>query len=154
MDPDEKFMTRALELAKLAETLGEVPVGALVVIDEEIVGEGYNQRELMRSCLAHAETMALAQACEKLGRWRLSDATVYSTLEPCIMCTGALLHARIKRLVFGAFDPKFGAIASLYALGSDSRLNHSFVSTGGVFAIESAQMLKLFFKTRRMQKNN
>lgn len=152
MKADEIFMARALELARLSETLGEVPVGAVVVVADRVVGEGFNRRELYRSCLAHAEMMAIAQASENLGRWRLSDATVYSTLEPCIMCTGALLHARIKRLVFGAFDPKFGAVVSLYNLGSDPRLNHRFIHESGLLAEKSAEMLRLFFRNRRKKK--
>lgn len=145
-------MARALELARHSQSLGEVPVGAVVVVADRVVGEGFNHRELNRSCLAHAEIMALAEACENLGRWRLNDARVYSTLEPCIMCTGALLHARIKHLVFGALDPKFGAIVSLYALASDPRLNHRFTIHQGLEAEQSALLLKNFFKTRRKKK--
>src|SRR5262245_56510529 len=130
----EAFMTKALSLAKLAADLGEVPVGALVVINGEIVGQGYNRREMDNSVLAHAELMALKEASSKLGSWRLAKATVYSTLEPCIMCAGALVHARIEHLVYGAKDPKFGAIESLYQISQDKRLNHRFETTSGVLA--------------------
>jgi tRNA(adenine34) deaminase len=151
MTTDNFFMSRALELAQLAQSLGEVPVGAVVVINNIIVGEGYNRRELRRSCIEHAEIMALNYACEKKGRWRLSDATLYSTLEPCIMCAGALLLARIKHVVFGAHDPKFGALESLFSLSNDKRLNHRFSYKAGVESEKSAQMLREFFIKRRQK---
>ena len=147
-------MSRALELARLAASLGEVPVGTVIIIGDKIIAEAYNKKELMNSCLAHAEIIALGQACEYLGRWRLSDATVYSSLEPCLMCAGALLHARINQLVFGAHDLKFGAIESLYNLSNDTRLNHRFSYISGVLAEESARLLKSFFKEQRHSKNN
>lgn len=143
------FMERALELAIQAGSLGEVPVGAVVVMDGVIVAEGYNRRELDASCLAHAELLALNHACQKLGRWRLSGATVYSTLEPCIMCAGALLHARVDQLVYGAKDAKFGGIESLYTLASDVRLNHRIKVVGNVLADESIALLKDFFVALR-----
>jgi len=146
-------MSRALELARLAGSLGEVPVGAVIVVAGEIIAEGYNCRELRHSCIAHAEIMALSNACERLGRWRLSDARVYSTLEPCFMCAGALVQARIGHLVFAAHDPKFGAIESLYNLGNDKRLNHRFSYSSGMRAQESVALLKLFFVKRRKNKN-
>lgn len=139
------FMERALELAALAGSLGEVPVGAVVVMDGVIVAEGYNRRELDASCLAHAELLALRDACQKLGRWRLNGAVVYSTLEPCIMCAGALLHARVEQVVYGAKDAKFGGIESLYTLASDPRLNHRIKVLGNVLADESITLLKEFF---------
>lgn len=153
MNTHEKYMSRALELARLAGSLGEVPVGTVIVIAGNIISEGYNRKELVHSCLAHAEIIALRNACEQMGRWRLSDAMVYSTLEPCIMCTGALLHARIGQLVFGAHDLKFGAIESLFNLSNDTRLNHRFSYISGVLAQESASLLKLFFATQRKNKN-
>jgi tRNA(adenine34) deaminase len=146
---DLVFMQRALDLAAFSQKLGEVPVGCIVVRDNKIIGEGYNRREMMRSCVEHAELMALAAACAHIGNWRLLNAVVYTTLEPCIMCTGALLHARISRLVFGAHDLKFGAIESLYKLSDDPRLNHRFAHSAGVLAQQSAAMLKNFFKQRR-----
>lgn len=146
-------MERALELAKLSASIGEVPVGAVVVMEGAIVGLGLNRRELMNSCLAHAEVSAIADASINLGKWRLTGATVYSTLEPCIMCAGAMLHARIDCLVYGALDPKFGAIESLYSLASDQRLNHRFHCVGGIMAVESAQLLKEFFLGLRGKNN-
>jgi tRNA(adenine34) deaminase len=146
---DEEFMTKALDLAKIAFDLGEVPVGALVVVNNQVVGMGFNQRELKNSCLEHAEIIALREASSNLGRWRLSDATVYTTLEPCFMCAGALVHARINRLVFGIEDPKFGAIMSLFCLADDKRLNHRFAYTHGILAKECQELLKLFFKNLR-----
>lgn len=146
----EIFMGRALELAQIAFNLGEVPVGAVVVVDGQIVGEGYNLRELKNSCLEHAEIIALKQASANLGRWRLTDAMVYTTLEPCLMCAGALLHARIKGLFYGVADPKFGAIESLFSLASDPRLNHRFLWTKGIKSVECGELLKLFFKNLRV----
>lgn len=154
MSDDEGFMKKALELAEFSSRLGEVPVGALVVIDGRIVAQGFNRRELLHSPLEHAELMAINEASRSLGRWRLSDATMYCTLEPCVMCAGAMLHARIKTLVFGAHDPKFGAIESLYALAADARLNHRFNSKGGILGQESAQLLRQFFHKRRQAQKN
>lgn len=145
-------MGKALRLAQIAFALGEVPVGAVIVVDGQIVGEGLNLRELKNSSLEHAELNALKQASSNLGRWRLTDATVYSTLEPCLMCAGALLHARVKSLVFGVADPKFGAIESLFSVAEDPRLNHRFLSVSGVRAQECAELLKLFFKNLRISR--
>lgn len=146
MDVHHQFMAKALELAQTAGALGEVPVGSIVVMNGTIVGQGFNRRELDACCLSHAELLALKNASQTLGRWRLTDAVVYSTLEPCIMCAGALVHARVTHLVYGAADPKFGAIQSLYTMASDVRLNHRFTFTAGVMAAESVQLLKDFFK--------
>jgi tRNA(adenine34) deaminase len=140
-----KFMKEALRLAKISASLGEVPVGAVVVFEGEIVGLGLNRRELTGSCVEHAEMNAVKDASVNLGRWRLIDTTVYSTLEPCIMCTGALCHARISCLVYGVLDPKFGAIESLYSIACDTRLNHQFVTISGVMAEECSKLLKDFF---------
>lgn len=148
-----KFMSRALELARIAGGLGEVPIGTVIVINNNIIAEGYNRKELLHSCIEHAEIMALTKACERMGRWRLSDALVYTTLEPCIMCTGALLHARIGQLIFGAHDIKFGAIESLFNLSNDMRLNHRFSYVSGVLAQESAMLLKDFFAKQRKNKS-
>ena len=145
----QKFMSLALDLAKISFGLGEVPVGSVIVIEGEVVAFGFNRRELFTSCLEHAELHALGEASFKLGRWRLTDATVYSTLEPCIMCAGALLHARIKRLVYGAKDPKFGAIDSLYQLANDPRLNHQIDVISGILAEPSSHLLTEFFRTLR-----
>ncbi len=145
----EDFMNEALRLAEISAGLGEVPVGAVIVFDGRIVGRGYNRRELSLSVLEHAELNALRDASNYLGRWRLVDATVYSTLEPCIMCAGALVHARITALYYGAADPKFGGIESLYHMAGDARLNHQFEAHGGLKTAESAQMLKEFFQNLR-----
>ncbi len=149
---DVDFMNEALKLAEISARLGEVPVGAVVVSNGAIVGRGFNRRELLASSLEHAELAALKDASLHLGSWRLLGATVYSTLEPCIMCAGALVHARIERLFYGAADPKFGGIESLYQLANDPRLNHQFAAVGGLMAAQSAQLLRDFFKGLRKVK--
>ena len=145
MATDENFMARALELARIASHIGEVPVGAVLVIDGAIVAESYNRRELCASVLEHAELSALSMASQKLGRWRLTDTTLYSTLEPCVMCAGALVHSRVARVVYGAKDSKFGGIESLYSIGKDARLNHQFSVLGGVLEQECAAIMRSFF---------
>jgi len=145
------FMMRALELAQQAATLGEVPVGAVVVFEGVIVGEGFNRRETHKDPLAHAEMRAIGDAAERLGRWRLSGCTLYVTLEPCPMCAGALVNSRIDHLVFGARDPKAGAVVSLYRLVNDSRLNHGMSVLEGVLSDASASLLKKFFQQRRIE---
>lgn len=146
---DIEFMQRALELAKQAQAQGEVPVGALVVHENQIISEAYNEREGRPSALAHAELIALEKACQKLGRWRLSGCTLYVTLEPCVMCAGALVQSRVDRVVYAARDPKAGAVESLYQVLSDSRLNHRPTITGGVLAEEGGKILSDFFRSRR-----
>lgn len=145
-------MGHAIKLAAISQRLGEVPVGSVVVVDGQIVGEGLNRRELLHSVLEHAEMGALKEASKNLGRWRLKGAVVYSTLEPCFMCAGALIHARIDGLVYAAADPKFGAIESLYTLAKDPRLNHQFETLSGVMAEESAELLRFFFQRLRKRK--
>jgi tRNA(adenine34) deaminase len=145
------FMERALELAKQAAALGEVPVGAVVVLDGTIVGEGFNRRETYKDPLAHAEMRAITDAAERLGRWRLSECTLYVTLEPCPMCAGALVNSRMDHLVFGARDPKAGAVVSLFELANDARLNHEMSVVEGVHADACALLLKDFFKKRRAE---
>ena len=149
---DEVHMRRALELAAQAATAGEVPVGAVLVHDNQVISEAYNERETRPSALAHAEISVIAQACEKLGRWRLSGCTVYVTLEPCVMCAGALVQARVDRVVYGAVDPKAGAVESLYSVLSDQRLNHRPAVQGGVLGNECGKILSDFFKTRRVSR--
>ncbi len=146
---DERFMRRALALAAEARALGEVPVGAVVVVDGEIVGEGMNRREVDLDPLGHAEIRAIAAASRALGRWRLSGATLVVTLEPCFMCAGALVNARIDRLVYGATDEKAGAVASLARVCDDPRLNHRLDVTAGVLADECGAALKDFFASLR-----
>ncbi len=146
---DEYYMRRALELAHEARLLDEVPVGALVVVGDRIVAEAYNRREIDLHPFAHAELSAMHQASQKLGRWRLHDATVYVTLEPCPMCAGGLVNARVKRLVYGAKDPKAGAIDSLYQITQDARLNHEVEVCSGVLEPACAEILTSFFKEKR-----
>ena len=146
---DERYMRRCLALAAEAAALGEVPVGALLVHQGDIVGEGFNQRELDGDPLAHAELRAIAQAAARLSRWRLSGCTLYVTLEPCFMCAGALVNARVDRLVYGALDAKAGAVASLGAVCSDVRLNHRLRVTAGVLERECAAELRSFFARLR-----
>lgn len=149
-DFDKKMMTIALELAKQAEAKGEVPVGCVLVDKERnILAKTYNLRESLQSPLGHAEMSAVHKSATSLKSWRLLDCTLYVTLEPCFMCAGALIHARIKRVVFGAQDPKAGAMVSLAQLGRDPRLNHQIEVCGGLLAEESSQLLKKFFKARR-----
>ena len=145
----EKWMNEALELARKAGDLGEVPVGALVVRDGKIIGRGYNRREIDKDALAHAEIHAIAEACKTLGAWRLSGCTLYVTLEPCVMCSGAVHQARLDHVVFGALDPKAGACGSLYKINEDQRLNHRFEVTGEILADESRNLLQSFFRAKR-----
>ncbi len=149
---DERFMREALREAALAEARGEVPVGAVVVVEGEIVGRGHNLREVAQDPLAHAELIAVRAAAARLTRWRLVDATVYVTLEPCPMCAGMLVNARVPRVVWGADDPKAGACRTLYRMGDDPRLNHRFESVPGVLAEECAAVLRVFFERIRAQR--
>lgn len=142
-------MEVALEEARAAEAAGEVPVGAVVVIDGEIVARAHNDRQSTSDPSAHAELLALRAACAAAGSWRLPGATVVVTLEPCPMCAGALSAARVERVVFGAADPKAGALGSLYNLAADPRLAHEFDVVAGVLAEECAAILATFFAGRR-----
>jgi len=146
---DTTFMAQALQLATQAASLGEVPVGALIVENNIVISSAYNERERRPSALAHAELSAIAKASEKLGRWRLSGCTLYVTLEPCVMCAGAIVQARLDRVVFGASDPKGGAVVSLYQILQDARLNHRPEVSGGVLAQECGAALSDFFRARR-----
>lgn len=142
-------MRRALELAGQAGAGGEVPVGAVVVVDGRVVAEGANQREALSDPTAHAEIVAIRAAAAALGSWRLTSATLYVTLEPCPMCAGALVAARVGRLVFGTPDPKAGSCGSLYNLCADPRLNHELPVQAGVLAGECAALLSEWFAGRR-----
>lgn len=144
-----KFMRIALGLADAAAQVGEVPVGALIVRGDTIISSGINLRETNQQPAAHAEMIAIEKAARQLGRWRLLDCTLYVTLEPCPMCAGTLHQARIKNVIFGASDPKAGALGSLYNLHEDQRLNHQFPVIPGVLAIESSAVLRKFFRERR-----
>jgi len=148
---DEIFMHVALELAEKAESLGEVPVGAVVVRNNEIVGRGFNAPISRHDPSAHAEMMALRDAAQRLGNYRLVDCELFVTLEPCLMCAGAVMHARITRLVYGASDPKTGACGSVMDVFAERRLNHHTEVTGGVLMEECSAMLSNFFALRRAQ---
>ncbi len=150
---DTHWMQEALELAKQAQTLGEVPIGAIIVCDGQIVGRGYNRREIDHDPLAHAELLAIQEASNTLGRWRLTGCTLYVTLEPCPMCAGALVNARVDRIVYGAKDLKAGAIDSLFALATDPRLNHRCQITSGIMENECSAILKEFFLKLRTKAN-
>ena len=146
---DEKFMRRALELAEEGAAKGEVPVGAVLVKDGEIVAEAFNQPISTNDPTAHAEIIVLREAGRKLGNYRLTDTTLYVTLEPCTMCAGSLVWSRVSRLVYGAKEPRTGAAGSIYDIPRDERLNHRLEVTEGVLAAESTALLQAFFRARR-----
>jgi tRNA(adenine34) deaminase len=146
---DETWMRRALALARRARDEGEVPVGALVVLDGRVVGEGWNRPISASDATSHAETEAIRAACREMRNYRLAGATLYVTLEPCAMCIGAIFHARIARVVFGAPDPKTGAAGSVTNLFAEPKLNHHAVLESGLLAEESADLLRTFFAERR-----
>lgn len=146
---DESYMRLALREAERAFEAGEVPVGALVVHKGRVIGKGFNQREKLEDPTAHAEMLAITAAAQELNSWRLEDCTLYVTLEPCPMCAGAIVNARVKRVVFGAADPKAGACGSLMNVVQDARLNHRAELVCGVLAQETGAILKEFFRTRR-----
>jgi len=149
MESDEFYMRIALDEAREAREQGEVPIGAVVVCEGEVVARGSNRREIDADPTAHAELIAVREASKALGRWRLEGCTVYVTLEPCPMCAGALHAARVDRCVYGAVDPKAGALGTLYDIASDERLNHRYEVTAGVLAEESSTLLKEFFAALR-----
>jgi tRNA(adenine34) deaminase len=151
-NPDVRYMKLALAEARQAAAKGEVPVGAVVMRAGEVIGAGFNRREEQQSPIAHAEILALAAASSHLRSWRLEECDIFVTLEPCLMCAGAILQARMRRLVFGCLDPKAGAVESLYRLCADQRLNHQLAAVGGVLAEESAALLGEFFARMRLQK--
>ncbi|MGD2052531.1 MAG: tRNA adenosine(34) deaminase TadA [Gammaproteobacteria bacterium] len=146
---DEHWMNHALELAKKAEAAGEVPVGAVIVLNGELIAEGWNRPISSSDPTAHAEIMALRTAGAKLDNYRLLDTELYVTLEPCPMCVGAMLHARVKRVVFAASDPKTGALGGAYDLLNSVKHNHAFKVTGGVLAEQGRDLLQAFFRGRR-----
>jgi tRNA(adenine34) deaminase len=151
MHPDETYMAMALAEARHAAELGEVPIGAVVVCEGAVVAAGHNRREIDHDPAGHAEFLAIREAAARLERWRLSDCTVYVTLEPCPMCAGLMHQARIARCVYAAPDPKAGALGTLYDLHDDERLNHRFDVTPGVLADESAELLRAFFRRLRAE---
>ena len=142
-------MRMALAQAEQAATLGETPIGAVLVIDDKVIAAAHNMRETWQDPTAHAESIALRAASAQLGRWRLSDATLYVTLEPCLMCAGALVLARIKRVVYGCRDPKAGALGSVYDVVRDGRLNHTYTITPGILESECRAVLQRFFEQLR-----
>jgi len=146
---DRRFMQQAVDLARQALASEDVPIGALIVRDGQVIGRGYNQREKLQDPTAHAEMIALTAAAEWVGHWRLEGCTMYVTLEPCPMCAGAAVQARLQRLVYGAADPKAGACGSLFALTADPRLNHQVETVAGVMAEACAELLREFFRRRR-----
>ncbi len=148
-DPDFAFMRLAMAEAEAAGAAGDVPIGVLVVRDGVVVGRGRNRRELDADPTGHAEVVALREAAAAAASWRLVGATVYATLEPCPMCAGALVNARVARVVYACSDPKAGAVDSLFTIGRDPRLNHRFEVRSGVLAVECAALLKRFFAARR-----
>jgi tRNA(adenine34) deaminase len=153
MQSDEIYMAMALVQARSAAEIGEVPIGAVVVCDSAVVSSGMKRREIDHDPAGHAEFFAIRDAAAKLGRWRLSDCTVYVTLEPCPMCAGLMHQARIARCVFATPDPKAGALGTLYDLSSDTRLNHRFEVSSGILAEESSALLRDFFRKLREERS-
>ncbi len=155
-DLDRRMMTRALALARRAERLGEVPIGAVVydTATGNVLGEGYNRREIDKDPASHAELTAVRAAARKTGDWRLNHCSLAVTLEPCCMCAGLIVNARVGRLVYGADDPKAGAVRTLYTITSDPRLNHRPEIVGGVMAEQAAAMLTGFFRSIRAKKHS
>ncbi|ASN07256.1 tRNA-specific adenosine deaminase [Virgibacillus necropolis] len=147
-------MQEAIKQALQAKDRNEVPIGAVIVFEGEVIATGYNVRETVQSTLSHAELIAIQEANAKLGSWRLEDCTLYVTLEPCPMCAGAIVQSRIKRVVFGAFDPKAGCAGSLMNLLNDSRFNHQVALESGVMEEECSQLLTNFFRELRMKRKN
>lgn len=152
IDEQQHYMRLAIAEARQAEVLDEVPIGAVVVRDGKVIGRGHNMREKFQDVTYHAEMLAIMEACTTLHSWRLEDCDLYVTLEPCIMCSGAIINARIKNVYYGAKDPKAGAVDSLYHLLNDSRLNHQVNVYSGIMGDECSQMLKHFFRDIRKKR--
>ena len=143
------FMKKAIAEAEKAKLLGEIPVGAVIVCGNEIVSSAHNLRETEKNALMHAEIAAIDAACKKLGKWRLDDCALYVTLEPCPMCAGAVLQAKLKKCIFGAFEPKFGAVGSVFNLFYDFKYNHNVLFTGGVLENDCKKLISDFFECKR-----
>jgi tRNA(adenine34) deaminase len=150
---DDYYMGLALNEAQKAFAIGEVPIGAVLVMDGQVVASGYNMRESWHDATAHAEMIAIREACQKLKRWRLTGLTLYVTIEPCPMCAGALVMSRIDRLVYGSADVKAGAIDSLFNIAQNEALNHRMVVVSGIRTDECTQIMQDFFRQRRKKKN-
>ena len=148
-EKDKSYMQLALQLAKQAELQQEVPIGAVLVLNDEMIGEGFNQPISSHDPTAHAEVMALRDGAKKIKNYRLTNTTLYVTLEPCIMCVGSIVHARVKRVVFGAYDPKKGAVESVFKAHENQKLNHEVIYEGGLLKEECGKLLVDFFKNRR-----
>ncbi|WP_411954391.1 tRNA adenosine(34) deaminase TadA [Alkalibacillus sp. S2W] len=148
------FMDEAIEQAKQAEAIGEVPIGAVIVYEDKVIATGYNQRETSQLSVAHAEMIAIEAANQQIGSWRLEDCTLYVTLEPCPMCAGAIVQSRIPHVVYGATDPKAGCAGTLMNLLDDDRFNHRATVTSGVKEAECASLLTDFFRRLRKQKKS
>ncbi|MEG1412589.1 MAG: tRNA adenosine(34) deaminase TadA, partial [Acidaminococcaceae bacterium] len=149
---DEEFMHLALDEAAKAATLGEIPIGAVLVLEDKVIAKAHNMRETWQDATAHAEVIAIRQACEKLGSWRLTGATLYVTIEPCPMCAGAIVMSRLSRLVYGSPDSKAGAAESLFNIVNNPALNHTVTTFSGVCSAECTQLMQDFFRQRRKPK--
>lgn len=149
---DEYYMREAIKQAKKAESIDEVPIGAVIVHNDKIIARAHNLRESKQNAIAHAEIIAIQKACRKIGSWRLEDCTLYVTLEPCPMCSGAILQSRIKRVVYGAADPKGGCIESCMRMYEVKGFNHYPEITSGILKEECSELLKNFFKLKRESK--
>jgi tRNA(adenine34) deaminase len=154
LSTDESYMRMAIDQAYIAEENGDVPIGCVIVYQEQVIGKAYNQREQLHDPTAHAEIIALTQASEFIGNWRLHGCTIYVTLEPCPMCAGALVLARLDRLVYGTEDPKTGAVESLYSIVQDDRLNHRLEVISGILKEDCKAQLQAFFQKRRIENSN
>lgn len=152
MTKDEQFMQEAISEALKAKQIGEVPIGAVIVVDNQIVSRAHNLRESEQRSIAHAELLAIDEACKMTGSWRLEDAVLYVTLEPCPMCAGAIVLSRVKKVVFGAYDPKGGCAGTLMNLLDDERFNHQSEVIGGVLENECGELLSQFFRDLRQRK--
>jgi tRNA(adenine34) deaminase len=148
-DKDLQYMEMALEQARLAPALGEVPIAALLVLDGQVLSQVHNFREVLKDPTAHAEIVAIREGANRLGTWRLTGTTLYVTIEPCSMCTGAIIQSRVSRLVFGARDPKAGACGSVFNLPTEPRLNHRVQVVGGVLEKSSQELMQKFFRRLR-----
>jgi len=152
MKSDEVYMQLAIEEAKKAEAVGEVPIGAVMVYEEQVIAKGHNQRETNQTTLSHAELIVIQQANEEIGSWRLEDCTLYVTLEPCPMCAGAIVQSRVKRVVYGAIDPKAGCAGTLMNLLQEERFNHQVEVTKGMMEEACSMLLKNFFRELRKKR--